>query len=419
MVSSRPAPKSAHEAFPPGLACGTVYDGLSKGSHDIEHQTSTNAIGAHWTNFGPKVLYYEWAIISHHTTLPTHSDFGKCYKSLNKINPDIQTWTKLGPNERSAVNKELELAEGNMYRVLVRATFQSGDQLVSSSNGVRVISKSKAQDLPKSAFSTFDSESLEGEQGDHHSSTEFISKPQLQKRNEQFDFPECPDTDGENQCRTAQVSVSEKLGETYGKPNWGLGRALLACLDNANVNDEGVVVPRTTFVAVPGGLVVAGNQGLGEDGRRRGNRGGDDDDDDDDDDGNNSYPWIIAPIVGGTLLILCCLLLLLLLALLLTRGVRMPRFSLPERSPKKDNVAFGDFEETEKEKKGYGMREVLGPGNVDSETIVEFPDTQVRRLSISHADGPEAAVSETHSPRRKHPIMSSTSSSFRDYHGVN
>jgi hypothetical protein len=146
-----------------------------------------------------------------------------------------------------------------------------------------------------------------------------------------------------------------------------------------------------------------------------------------DDHDPEQYAWVIAPIVGGIMGILCCLAMIIFLCCLIAggRGLNLSggRSEPKEKKakpakPKSSGSKSGGlaFADTDMEQKGYGMREEVDTMDASSNTVVEFPDTQIRRLSISHKDE-EATVAggEPKRGRAPHPIMVSASSSFRDY----
>merc|ERR1712137_674607 len=297
------------------VSCGKVFDGLTNAHHDLQQQTSLSTIGANWIDFGPSILFYEWAIISDRFNLPNSRIQNRCFDNIRST-PDVQSWNLVG-KATSGINTNLDLSVGRNYYVLVRATDRDGRQIVSVSNGVEIVPQTAETESKTTARS---------------------NRSQQQTKNVD-DQPSCQ-IDQENQCRKAGIPVRDLLNEVYGQAYFEPNRA-----------EYGVYIP------VPGQFaVIETNDG--------------------DDDDLNGYAWAIAPIVGGIILLLLCCLLLFLLAALLLRG------SLPERdsSPKAAPVAF---EEAEREKKGYGVRGDVGAGNVDSGTRVEFPDTQIRRLSIS------------------------------------
>jgi len=325
--------------------CGKVFDGVTDGQYDLEYQFSQTTIGANWVNFGNDVLSYDWAIFS---KLPPQ---GNCVKQL-RTSPDIQSWKNV-KKDTTAINSKLSLQIDQTYFIAVRATFRSGEQVITFSNGVKIVQRD--ENVTTKTDITTDSKEVR-----------FITTE-----------PSTCYIDENNRCTAAQISVSEKLSELYGKPRFLFG----------DTNESFIIKT-------------------------------DDDDDDDDDLNDASHVWIFAPIVIGILIILlCCILLLILLALLLAGG----KFSLPEmseRAPreKKPPPAAGlDFENPE-ESKDYALRENAEAGNVGTATVVEFPDTNIRRLSISHRDEESAAAEEpSRRSRIPHPVMSSASSSFRDY----
>jgi len=124
--------------------------------------------------------------------------------------------------------------------------------------------------------------------------------------------------------------------------------------------------------------------------------------------------WVVAPVAGG-LLVLCCLFLILVIIL---RAI-YAAFDKGERSGgggSRAAASYGDVIDPEKESKGYGGRGKIGGADTSDKTNISFPDTQISRLSITHNEAVEAvAPTNGDNTKRKHPIMTSTSSSFRDY----
>lgn len=203
----------------------------------------------------------------------------------------------------------------------------------------------------------------------------FVTHQENKTQNEERNILQEPlscSIDDFNRCRSSQISVSDRLNELYGEARFPFDLS-------------------QDIVVFEGGVV-------------------DDDDDNNDDDDGGNYVWVLAPVLGVVLLALCLLLLLLLLLFICCKGV-----SLPEREHK-PKAAPMEFDEVE-ESKGYGMRDGVETVDTGTDTSVVFPDMAIRRLSISH-DNNEAVAAEDNSPRRgraPHPIMTSASSSFRDF----
>ena len=176
--------------------------------------------------------------------------------------------------------------------------------------------------------------------------------------------------DENNRIAQSKVPVSDRLNEIYGPPNF-LTDQLVELVVYGSINRE--------------------NNG-----------------DDDDDDDNQAPAWILAPVIVGAFLFYCLILILALLGILLFRR---------SRGPAEEGQSNVSFNESKKEAKSYGQREGMDVVDATTETRVEFPDTNIRRLSISHNDPPleDLGVAEDSGRGRKHPIMSSASSSFRDY----
>jgi len=338
--------------------CGKVLDGLTEGKFDLQYQTSTTTLGANWVGFPESVLSYEWAIFTQ-KGLPSQLDFSQCYQQIRRL-PDVQGWVKA--NKRQVMNTRLSLRVGSTYYVAVRVTLLNGEQTIAFSNGVTVVERDSS--VPGVRLGT--------------ERREASSSPSLEARQVMETSGSCS-IDDDNRCRQAQISVADRLNELYGPPVFEDFRA-------------------------PAGFVYA-----------------DQSNDDDDDDDNADYAWVVAPVVGFVLLVLLCLCLLLLLAALLAKGglpEREPRAAKPPKAVAAAPVAFVEQDE----QKAYGMRDDVDVVDASTNTVVEFPDTQIRRLSISHKDEDlgEVAGGEPKRGRAPHPIMVSASSSFRDYRsGVN
>lgn len=357
--------------------CGVVRDGLN-GQIDMEIQLSNSTIAANWSGFGDSVILVEWAIVSASQRLPS-ADLGeRCFSDMRVV-ADVQPWTRLAKTATSAASTTLSLEVGESYAVLVRATFRSGSQVTVASNGVRVMSHEEAEKLmPRVAREV----------------------EQVEREAEVPVTAHCP-IDNENRCRQSIESVGDFLENIYGPAEFPILQS---------VNGDVFLVGSNGNRAAAG---LNSREQLAED------EANPDDDDGDDDDDDNGKPWILGIIFG-----LVFLLALLLLALLIIRlaGGGLPEREPREKKPKQENVDLGEFADP-LERKDYGMREGVGAGDATTETRVEFPDTQIRRLSITHDEGAAAAAAagaaeDSKSPRRKHPIMSSASSSFRDYRSV-
>merc|ERR1712063_59022 len=293
-----------------------------------------------------------------HQGLPAQLEFSQCYQQIRRL-PDVQGWVKAN-KQRQVMNTRLALQMGSTYHVAVRATLVSGEQLVAFSNGVTVVERDNSAALRSEA-----------------DRREPSSLPSLGARQVMETSGSCS-IDDNNRCRQAQISVADRLNELYGPP-------------------------RFEDFSAPAGFVYA-----------------DQNDDGGDDDDNADLAWVVAPVVGGVLLIALCLCLLLVLAALLARGLpeREPRESKPKAAAAAAPVAFVEQDE----QKAYGMRDDMDVVDASTNTVVEFPDTQIRRLSISHKDEDldPGLGGEPKRGRAPHPIMVSASSSFRDYRsGVN
>ena len=91
--------------------------------------------------------------------------------------------------------------------------------------------------------------------------------------------------------------------------------------------------------------------------------------------------------------------------------------NIGKRELRDDKQDIGDLED-DRDGKDYGNRGGVNKADTATNTKVEFPDTNIRRLSVDHNDEEEVSE-EVKGTRRKHPIASSASSSFRDYRSVN
>jgi len=118
--------------------------------------------------------------------------------------------------------------------------------------------------------------------------------------------------------------------------------------------------------------------------------------------------WVLAPVLGVVLLALCLLLLFFLICAVCSK----PKLPSRGSSAPKEKAAPMEFV-TESDNLPGNKIDAL---EASTNTVVEFPDTQIRRLSISHQD--PSGVGDSDQPKRgraPHPIMTATSSSFRDY----
>jgi len=348
-------------------SCGTVYDGITGGRFDMEFQTSTNTLGANWFGFGSDVLFYEWAIASAEAIPSRFINRESCFEDFRVV-PNVQNWEQVKLST-SAFSSDLKLVPGSRYHVIVRATLNSGRKIVSISNGVLIIT-SQEQGAPEI-----------GKRVTTKSIPEPKSLHEVSRRNHVvFSTGSCP-IDAQNNCAAAAVSVQDKLSELYGPPVYSRPKPV-------------------GFVPV----IAAGD--LKEEDENSG----------DDDDNNQAPHWVLAPIlVGGVLLFALLCLCVFLIGFF---AARRPSGGGDEGPTNND---YGDIGLIGGDASGkdYAARAGVVAGAVDTETRVEFPDTQIRRLSITHDEAPDLDLGGgSRSPRRKHPIMSSTSSSFRDYRSV-
>lgn len=257
----------------------------------------------------------------------------------------------------------MNLKGDRKYYTAVRAIHSSGIQFIAFSDGFKVISGDN--------LFTNNQENVQQ------------TKPTENIRNVPDFSSTCP-IDDFNRCRSGQISVADRLRELYGDAKF----------------------PAAFGTA---GFIFGDNQD---------NNNNDDDDDDGDDDDNGSHIWVLAPILGVILLAICLVLLCLLLLLFCcSKSISLPERERKEKPAKVKNAPM-EFEDVQ-EQKEYGVRDGVGGVDASTHTVVEFPDTNIRRLSISHNDNPLEADEESvgRNPRNRgaHPIMSSASSSFRDY----
>jgi len=122
--------------------------------------------------------------------------------------------------------------------------------------------------------------------------------------------------------------------------------------------------------------------------------------------------WIIGIVIPSVILLLlflCCLFWLFIIC--------CTARNREEEEEKEEQQDIGDIEDN-LDGKDYGNRGGVNKADTATNTKVEFPDTNIRRLSVDHNDEEEVSE-EVKGTRRKHPIASSASSSFRDYRSVN
>jgi len=354
--------------------CGRVLDGLTNGRFDLDFQQSANTLGANWFGF-PDVLQYEWAVFTS-TRLALHfsSDDVNCAAEL-RLMPDVKKWENVG-KDSSAFDHSLKLAVGETYRVALRVTYRSGKQTFSLSNGVTVI---PADPSPLSSSSLFSGDDAVL---DSRERREERSGAKAERAPIDGDGEGCP-IDSANRCRQSKESVADLLSERYGPARF--------------------IDPAVFFIDPLAGLESSSSTTP------------------DDDDG----PWIAGIVIGSLFLLALLLLLLALLALLVLAPKRNDEeekeYKPPKDKKKERDQNYGDIgpmggDLSEKE---YGGRAGVAVGDASSNYRIEFPDTQIRRLSLTHQDAPDlSGVEDSRSPRRKHPIINSTSSSFRDYRSV-
>ena len=183
--------------------------------------------------------------------------------------------------------------------------------------------------------------------------------------------------ENENRCRQTRQSVGDYLDQIYGR----------AVFQTVNLMSE----TSSTLFRVPQQVSSSDLHY----------------DDEDDDDEHQSPSWILAPILGFIFLLF---LLALCLVFLITFCCC---FCGGKRRDEEEKKEIGDIEDRD-EGKDYGNRGAVGTADTTTQTKVEFPDTNIRRLSVDHNDEGDV-TEEVKGTRRKHPIATTSSSSFRDY----
>eukprot|EP01096_Ripella_sp_DP13-Kostka_P008933 TRINITY_DN335_c1_g1_i1.p1 TRINITY_DN335_c1_g1~~TRINITY_DN335_c1_g1_i1.p1 ORF type:complete len:399 (-),score=186.88 TRINITY_DN335_c1_g1_i1:254-1450(-) len=360
--------------------CGRVLDGLTNGRFDLDFQQSQNTLGANWFGF-PDVLHYEWAVFTT-SRLSIHFSSDEevnCAAEL-KLMPDVKKWENVG-KESSAFDQSLRLTVGETYKVALRVTYRSGRQSFSLSNGVTIVPADPSilsSSSSSSASPSRDAEMLVSRE------TRGEERSGAKAEREMFgvDGENCP-IDNANRCRQSKESVADLLTERYGPARF--------------------IDPAVFFIDPLAGLESSSSTTP------------------DDDDG----PWIAGIVIGSLFLLALLLLLLALLALLVLAPKRNDEeekeYKPPKEKKKERDQNYGDLGPMggDLSEKDYGGRAGVAVGDASSNYRIEFPDTQIRRLSLTHQDAPDlSGVEDSRSPRRKHPIINSTSSSFRDYRSV-
>lgn len=297
-----------------------------------------------------------------------------CASGLGLV-PDVKKWENVG-KDASAFDQSLKLTVGESYRVALRVTYRSGKQVFSLSNGVTIIPADPSS-LSSSSF-LGDFEMLVSQQAREERS----SGAKVERAPLDVDGENCP-IDNANRCRQSKESVGDLLTERYGPARF--------------------VDPSVFFIDPLAGLESSSSTTP------------------DDDDG----PWIAGIVIGSLFLLALLLLLLALLALLVLAPKRNDEeekeYKPPKDKRKERDQNYGDVGPMggDLSEKDYGGRAGVAVGDASSNYRIEFPDTQIRRLSLTHQDAPDlSGVEDSRSPRRKHPIINSTSSSFRDYRSV-
>jgi hypothetical protein len=319
--------------------------------------------------------------------------------------PDVLGWTNIR-GEQFAINSDLSLSVGNTYFALLRVTFNHGKQVVASSDGVMVIA-GKSDKLTHQA-----SLIQEQQQQQQHQATPIR---QRSTRAVAAINDACP-IDEANRCRQLQKSVGQWLRETYGEPEYNPDSpiALLYLVGRLSDRARAGIFPDTPYTRqfqrdYEGVGLVGKTAAFGDALIPMASSS------DDDDSGlapGDAPAWVIAPIAVGIFLCGLCVFLALLLVIL------RRRYSDDGGGGSSTSRGGGNFaaDADTTEKKQYAGRNVIGVTGTSDRTDISFPDTNIRRLSITHNDAAVDDLEEaTRSPRRKHPIMQSTSSSFRDY----
>jgi len=367
-----------NESSNSSIKCGKVFDGLTNGAIDMDVQTSTSTIAANWVGFGNEVLFFEWAIVSDSYRIPLTSSMTSegCYEDLRIIRPDVMQWEKLEKHSSSAIKSNLSLSEGRKYFVLLRVTYRTGLQLIAISNGVTVITPLDDDQLFDTSssgevHSKMEIRNLDGKRIEIHNRNKrnFIQTSTATVTTSEnciaSDFSSTCPIDNANRCRQdTHKRVSDYLNQIYGKAVF------------PQITEQPTIILVEHF--------------------------------DDDDDGD--YYWILAPIIGfifGLFLLALCLVCIVFVCCNMGRRKEL----------RDDNPDYGDIEDN-LDGKDYGNRGGVNKADTATATKVEFPDTNIRRLSVDHNDE-EEVTEEVKGTRRKHPIASSASSSFRDYRSVN
>jgi len=307
-------------------------------------------------------------------------------------------WTN-AHRSKSVSASNLHLTVGETYFVLVRTTYSDGQQVVASSDGVLVTAAA-----PK--IST-DASSPQQQQQQQQRKARSVAVDVNSVSNT------CP-IDAANRCRQSSQSVGALLQSMYGDPvfNPESPIALLFLVGRLSDRARAGIFPHTPFtqnfqrdyegIGLVGKTAEFGDALIPPPQSHH-----------DDDDGyisGDAPAWVIAPIAVGIFLCGLVVFLFLLVLRVFRRGDRETG-----GSSSGGGGAFAAGADAS-EKKDYAGRNNIGVANTSDRTDISFPDTAIRRLSITHNDTNVEDLEEaTRSPRRKHPIMQSTSSSFRDY----
>lgn len=379
-----------------GDRCGFAFDGLAYGTYDLRKQTSLSTLAAHWDGFSDDVLMYEYAVITEKYLPYLQEKSGHC--GVFTTEPDVIQWTNVR-NANSIALNSLKLEVGETYHFLVRATYRSGRQGVVATDGVQVVEREESEHVGS----------------EHHREARGIRVERATASVEaHVSTGDCP-IDAENRCSASRVSVGEFLQETYGDPVFNRASdydlQILIGTDAARAR-AGIYPDNAATRNGPKDFEGIGLLVATEDFARYEDSDGDDDNDGGGGLGKGEAPlWALAPLLAFVL-ILCIIAVILVVLRVALRG-ETDYSSGGQSSSYGSSLAASEVDES----KDYSQRKGANVGAANDRTEVHYPDTQIRRLSITHNEGEEGDLLEeaTKSPRRKHPIMSTQSSSTRNY----
>jgi len=363
---------------------------------------TVSRLAADWSNFqveSDPVLQFEWAVITQEladTLLMTAEK--NCIVRLGKL-PDVQSWTSTG--RRTHGESAVALENDKNYHALVRATYASGKiSAIAFSSAIRVeeVHVRRARD--------------EAQAPRRH-----VKRDSVVPVTTIGGSDVCP-IDIANRCRQAQSRVSDLLNTMYGPPQWSVEllpfrtpeleyAALAQATGFIDPNFNTPTVFPKNFVQLQN-EVLAGNLIPYIDNHHHSSR--------DHEPGNRAWVLgIVIPIAAGVMI----LALLAILGLFIWRHWQSRDEEFAPRREEPAAAAYGAPLAADEEDVSYRQGRGALTTEASDRTRVEFPDTAIRRLSITHNDAEAPADDDSKSPRRKHPIMQSASSSFRDYRNVN